>query len=41
MLHALDIHITLCHTECTLATRDATSHLAIPWTDFFSDIGYK
>jgi len=27
------------HTECKLATRDATSHLAIPGTDFFSDVG--
>ena len=25
------------HTECKLATCDATSHLAIPGTDFFSD----
>jgi len=33
----LDIHITLCHTEYKLATRDATSHLAIPGMDFFSD----
>jgi hypothetical protein len=37
MLHALDIHITLCYMECKLATCDATSHLAISWTDFFSD----
>jgi hypothetical protein len=33
----LDIHITLCHTEYKLATCDATSHLAIPRTDFFSN----
>jgi hypothetical protein len=33
----LDVHITLCHTEYKLATRDAMSHLAIPGMDFFSD----
>jgi len=40
-IHALDIHITLCHAECKAATGDATSHLAIPGTDyFFNNIGY-
>ena len=32
------IHITLCHTEYKLATHDAMSHLAIPGTDYFSDV---
>ena len=32
------IHITLCHAEYKLATSNVTSHLAIPWTNYFSDV---
>jgi hypothetical protein len=37
-IHALDTYITLCHTECNLATYDSMSQLAISGTDYFSNV---